>query len=185
MASFLFAFVAVLLIGQGARDQLLMAQLSARLGSAPLVAGIAAAILSACFMAWAGGAIALLLPDSARRMLVGFALIAAAAELALPIRRRVMAEPTRSLAAAFIVLVARQTGDAARFAVFALGAASALPQFVAIGGAAGGICVMAIGKLASQDMLWSSAIRAFRTALAVILLVLGIAIALNARGIIG
>ena len=82
MSGFLFALVAALLIGQGGRDQLLVAQMAARARTTILAAGWAAAAASAVVMAFAGASIAGILPTSGRRMLVAFSLIAAAVELA-------------------------------------------------------------------------------------------------------
>ncbi len=138
MSAFLFAFVAALLIGQGARDQLLVAGMAPRTGGGILVAGWAAAIASAMAMACAGAAIADILPTSGRQMLVAFSLVAAAIELAWPNREKPAAEPTWSVFAAFLVLIVRQFGDASRFIIFALAAALAVPVACGDGRGAGG-----------------------------------------------
>ena len=114
MSSFLFGFAAALLLTIGARDQLLVARLAGPLGAIILLAALVAAVFTAGLMALAGYAIAQMLPDAARRMLVAIALVVAAVELVWPGRDKRPKEPTRSPFAAFVVLLARQWGDAAR-----------------------------------------------------------------------
>ncbi len=185
MSSFFFAFIAALLIGQGARDQLLVARMARETGYGILLAGWVAAIASALFMAWAGATIAAILPTSARQMLVGFALLAAAAELAWPNKEKALAEPTYSTFAALLVLLARQLGDASRFAIFALAAATALPGLSGVGGALGGGVAVTVGWVMGDTLTKEVPLRAFRLALAAITFGAGIFIALTARGIIG
>ncbi|MCP5396987.1 MAG: hypothetical protein H6918_09725 [Sphingomonadaceae bacterium] len=185
MPSFLFAFAATLVTSLGARDQLLVAQLSARLGAGVglLVTGWLAAILSAAIMAWGGDAIAALMPDAGKTMLVAFALGAAAFELAWPNREKAPKEPTRSLVAAFVVLLARQMGDASRFLVFAFAVATGVPLLAGIGGALGGGLALTLGWMAGEELgKWP--LRAVRIALAVVVGIAAIAAGLSARGII-
>ena len=184
MSGFLFAFVAALLIGQGARDQLLVAQMAARAQTTIMAAGWAAAAASAVVMAFAGASIAGILPTSGRRMLVAFSLIAAAVELAWPNRDTAAAEPTRSVFAAFLVLCLRQFGDASRFIIFALAAATAIPALVALGGALGGVAAITLGWLAGERLEKTVPLRALRLALAAATLVAGVVIGLSARGLI-
>lgn len=184
MSSFLFGFALVLLVSLGARDQLLVARLAGRTGPGLLVAGILAAAITACAMAWAGALIADLLFPAAKQMLVAFALAAAAFELAWPNREKAPAEPTHSVAAAFIVLLARQFGDAGRFIVFALAVSTALPMLVAAGGALGGAAALALGWVMGSSLENALPLRTIRIVLAVLLAVAAIAIGLAARGIV-
>ena len=108
---------------------------------------------------------------------------AALHELLWPVREQRPKEPTRSPFAAFVVLLARQWGDAARFLLFALAAATALPAFVAAGGAIGAACALAGGWALRED-LEAVPLRPLRLAMGVIVLILGIVIGLGARGII-
>ncbi len=183
MSSFLFGFAAALLLTVGARDQLLVARLANPLGGLILLAALLSAIFTAGLMALAGDAIAALLPDAARQMLVAIALLVAAFELFWPVREKRVQEPTRSPFAAFVVLLARQWGDAARFLVFALAAATALPAFVALGGAAGAAVALA-GGWALGEELEGLPLRAFRLAMGAVVLIAGLAMGLGARGII-
>lgn len=134
MSSFLFGFALVLLVSFGARDQLLVARLAGRTGPGLLVAACVSATLSACIMAWGGNYVAEMLFPAAKHMLTAMALMVAAGELAWPIRDKIVAEPTHSIFAGLLVLSARQIGDASRFLVFALAAATASPVLVAAGG---------------------------------------------------
>lgn len=187
MASFLLAFVAVALVSLGSRDQLLIARLSDKLGSgaALLAAGCLAAAASATAMAWAGQAIAALLAEDARTMLVALALLLAAAELAWPNRERAPAEPTRSFAAVALVLFARQLGDGARFLIFALAVATASPVLAGAGGALGGAAAVTLGWAAGAELEARLPLRTIRIALALVLAIAAIALGLSARGVIG
>lgn len=187
MTSFLLAFAAVALVSLGSRDQLLIARLSARPGggAALLAAGLVAAVLSAAVMVWAGQAVAALLPESARTMLVALALLLAAAELAWPNREKAPAEPTRSLVAIAIVLFARQLGDGARFLVFALAVASASPILTALGGALGGGLAVALGWAAGGELEARLPLRAIRLTLALVVGVAAVFLGLAAREMVG
>ena len=184
MSSFLFGFALVLLVSLGARDQLLVARLSGRTGPGLLVAGSLAAVISACLMAWAGATVADLLFPAAKQMLVAMALLAAAIELVWPMGKASPKEPTHSITAAFIVLLARQIGDAGRFIIFALAAATALPWLVAAGGALAGIAVLTVAWIMGAELEKALPLRIIRQALAAALGVAAIVIGLKARGIL-
>jgi putative Ca2+/H+ antiporter (TMEM165/GDT1 family) len=183
MASFLFALLLVFVLALGGRDQWLVARLSDTLGQGlPLLfTGIASAALLAGVMAWVGAGFAAQLPPRAAQMLVAFALALAAAELAWPVRTSEPHEPTRSLGAFAIVLAARQLGDAARFAVFALAAQAHLPVTAALGGALGGAGAIALGWTLGGEGLARFPLPLIRRALAVCLLAAAIITGLGAR----
>lgn len=185
MPTFFLAWVAVAVCSLGARDQLLLARLAESRGGAfgLLAIALPAAALSATVMAWAGATVSALLPDAAKTMLVAFALLAAAVELAWPVRQKVLLEPTRSLFALLIVLVARQIGDGARFLVFAFAVASGTPFLAAIGGALGGAASALLSVTAADDLpRWP--LRPIRVALAVVVGTVAIYLALTARGLL-
>ncbi|GAA4043495.1 TMEM165/GDT1 family protein [Parerythrobacter jejuensis] len=184
MSSFLFGFALVLLVSLGARDQVLVARLAGRTGPGILVAGAIAAVVSAVIMAWAGDRIAAILPPAAALMLVAFALVAAAIELAWPAKQADPKEPTHSIFAAFIVLLARQIGDAGRFLIFALAAWTGLPVLTAMGGALGGVAALTLGWLLGDRLQASLPLRPIRIVLAVIVFGAAIVIGLSIRGII-
>ncbi|HEX7710236.1 MAG TPA: hypothetical protein VF418_04800, partial [Sphingomonadaceae bacterium] len=102
MPPFFLALIAAFLADTGARDQRLVAALSARLGASGglLAVGWIASAATASLAAAAGAGIAQLLPPAGKTMFVALALLLAAAELAWPIRRKEPQEPTRSLFAA-------------------------------------------------------------------------------------
>lgn len=184
MAVFLFTLILVFVIALGGRDQMVMGELADRLGRSSLLlaTGIACAVASAAAMAWLGGTFADILPLRAARMLVAFALAVAALELALPARRQAAAaEPTRSLGAIALVLLARQIGDAARFVVFAYAVLAHYPIVSALGGAIGGAAAIALGWMAGGATLARYPLRWWRRGLALCLFVAAIFIGLNAR----
>lgn len=185
MNVFLFAFAAVALVSLGGRDQLLVARLAERLGRSGglLAVGAIASALSSLLLAAAGIAMALMVEGAAADVLIAFGLLIAAGELAWHRNPKLPEEPTASLFATLIVLLARQVGDAARFLVFAF-AASGSAWGAAAGGALGGFAALALGAMAGEDIArWP--LRPLRLALAAVLAVAGIAIILDARGIIG
>ena len=185
MAAFLFALVAVFAVSFGGRDQLLAARLADRLGlcGALLAVAALASAVSAFAMAFAGLALALALPGPAADMLVALALLVAAVELAWPRRAALPEEPTASLFASLIVLLARQLGDAARFLVFAF-AAGGSAWLAGAGGAAGGFAALAVG-ISVGDEIARWPLRVIRLVLAAVLAAVALGVGLSARGIIG
>jgi putative Ca2+/H+ antiporter (TMEM165/GDT1 family) len=181
--SFLFSLLLVFALALGGRDQWLVARWADALGrSVPLLlTGIACAALSAALMAWVGAEFAAMLPRRAAQMLIAFALALAAFELAWPVKPLAPREPTRSLGAIAIVLAARQVGDAARFAVFALAASASLPATAALGGALGGGAAIALGWSVGVQGLGRLPLPIIRRVLAACLIVAALFIGLNAR----
>jgi putative Ca2+/H+ antiporter (TMEM165/GDT1 family) len=184
VSSFLFGFALVLLVSLGARDQLLVARMAGRTGPGLLVAGAVAATLSACLMAWAGQVVAVQLFPEAGKMLVAIALVVAAVELIWPIRQQAPREPTHSIFAAFVVLLARQIGDAGRFLVFAISAWTALPRLAAAGGALAGTAALLLGWTMGGALESSLPLRLIRRVLAAVLFLAALVIGLGVRGMI-
>jgi putative Ca2+/H+ antiporter (TMEM165/GDT1 family) len=156
MSGFLFTFLAVLLAGIGARDQVLVAGLTARQGQrgGVLLTAIAVSVVTAAVAAWAARLVVPLLPGSGARMFfAALALGLAGAELLLVRPKPPEGEPTHSLGATAIVLAAQQVTDAARFVILGLAAATGAPISAGIGGAAAGAAVIAVGWLAGEDLL--------------------------------
>ena len=157
MSGFLFALLASVIVGIGARDQALVAALSERQGARPsvLVVAVLSASASAAAATWAGVQVTPLLAPAARTMLVAMVLALAALELLVMRPLRTPTEPTESLFAFGAVLLAQQVTDAARFVIFALAAGSLLPAATALGGAIGGsVTVLAGWLLAGQLRQW-------------------------------
>jgi Ca2+/H+ antiporter, TMEM165/GDT1 family len=105
----------------------------------------------------------------------------AAAELALPVRLKEPGEPPRSLVALGIMLLARQFGDGARFAVFAFAAWSVWPMTAGLGGAIGGAAAVSLGWAVGGKTLARWPLRPVRIALAIGLAIAALFIGLAAR----
>jgi hypothetical protein len=171
MSAFYLAFLAVLFAGLGARDQTTVAAISLRQRGRPgvLLTGLVVSFLTAAFAAWAASFVAPLLAPKARLVMVAIALAGAGAEALWPFTSRRMEEPTASLGALGIVLIAHQVTDAARFLVFALAAFFAAPVAAGIGGAAAGMVSLGLAWLL-PDLLGDARLRVGRRAVGVILL---------------
>ena len=186
--SFFIALVLTVIAALGGRDQLLVARIRAagaqRGGMPLLVIGIACAVLTGALAAWAGGVVDAMISDAAETMLVAFALGLAGLELLWPNREKRLLEPTRSLGAIALVLLARQVSDGPRFVIFALAASSGAPLLTGVGGAAVAAVAIALGWSLGAA-LERLPLRPVRLALGAIILVAAIVIGLTARGVIG
>ena len=152
MTGLLLTLIAVALAGIGARDQVTLAGIAERNGSRAglLVTGLIVACASAAIAAWAATAIAPMLTGKARMVFAAMALAAAGIESLLLAPGRKPQEPTHSLGALAIVLLAHQITDAARFLVLAIAVATAAPVSAGVGGAAGGAVVLTAAWLAPE-----------------------------------
>ncbi len=187
MPSLFLALIASALAMLGTRQARLVAQLSARLGGN-------AALLAVCWLttafattavAWGGAALAPLMPPEGKTMFVAAALAAAGLELVWPMRKAAPREPTRSLGAIALVLLAGQVTDAARFLVLALGVATAHWQLAAAGGTLGSGAVLTVAWSLGRQWEERLPLRAIRTALAATFVIAAVVVAMTARGIIG
>lgn len=183
MDGFLLSLLLVAALATGGRDQWLGALWSDALGrSLPLLCvAVLSAGLGAAAMAWVGAGFAALLPPRAGQMLVAFALGLAAIELALPVRVKPPQEPTRSLPALLVVLLARQLGDGARFGIAALAAWTSAPLTAGLGGALRGAAAAALGWSVGAGTLTQWPLRTVRRILAAGLLVAALFIGIDAR----
>lgn len=186
MSSLLFALVGCFLASFDARDQMLVARLSAALGrSKPLLAvAVASAAATGFLAARAGAWLSGMMSESAASMFVALALFFAGAELAWPHRFVRFDEPTRSLGAIALVMFARQITDGSRFLVCAVAAATALPGLAGVGGALGGAAAVTVAWAMGGNLERGLPLRRIRLGLAAILIVLAIVIGLSARGLI-
>lgn len=187
MPSLFLALVAAALLSIGARDQILLARLAQGRkggGAALIVIALLVTALSSGLMAWGGAHVSALLPSAAKHMLVAFALGAAAFELAWTRKQAAPREPTHSLFALFVVLLARQLGDAARFTVFALAAATGVPVLSALGGWIGGAGVLLVAVLAADELADPARLRPVRWVLAAVCAIAAAVIGLGARGLL-
>lgn len=183
MDAFLLALILTFVIALGGREQLIIAQFSSAMErNVPLlIIGVGCAVATAGVMAYAGSTMASILPRRVAEMLVAFALIAGAVELAWPVKIKPMKEPTRSYVAILAVLVFRQMQDAARFAIFALAAWAVFPTTALIGGAMAGAGAVVLGWSLGADTLQKVPLRTIRLVMALCLAIAGAIIGLNAR----
>ncbi len=175
MTAAIFALVAVLLAGVGARDQLLLAALTLRQGQRPslIAAAVICGILTSALAAWATREIADELNQPAQALFAGFALLAAGAESLFLTPKRDPAEPTYSLFAAALVLLAGQMTDVARFLILAIAAASAMPLEAGVGGAVGSVLALLLGVAAARPLLAARRLVALARRIAGVLLLGG------------
>ena len=178
MSGFLFAFIALLVTGIGARDQLLVAALSARRGQRPaaLLVGMASAGLTAVIAAGGAALVIPLLNGNARLLLAALALGLAGAEMLIARAVPAPREPTDSLGAFALVLFVQQLTDAARFVLFGIAVATGAILPAAVGGAAGGAGVVAVGWIAA-GVLANRDLRALRRGLGGAVLLVAAALA--------
>ena len=149
MLAFATAFAAALLLGLGARDQMLVAGLSLRLGKrlSLVIIALMASALTSVLAIWAGETLA----SPASPLLAGLALIFAGLEMILRRPGPVPVEPTRSLGAMGLAFALVQIFDAVRIVLFGLTLAAVLPGAAMFG--------VVAGALASVGLGWSSGSR--------------------------
>jgi Ca2+/H+ antiporter, TMEM165/GDT1 family len=174
MAAAFLAFLAALLAGAGARDQMLIAALSARrlLPFTLLGVALVTAVLAGVVVAKAAEIMAPMLSPNARVMFAGMAAVIAGLECVAVGPGRQPEEPTRSLFAAMVVLLAHQLTDGARFLVFAIAVATAVPAAAALGGAAGGAATVLIGAMTGEAVL-SGYLRLVRRVIGAVFIAVG------------
>ena len=185
MRPFFFALVAAALTTLAGREAVRVARLSASLGRAPalLVAASLACLVASLVAARLGAAAAAGLAPEARTVLVGIALVLAAAEVLVLRPGHAPAEPTRSFGAVLLVLVAEQLTAAAAVLVFALAGASGAPWLAAAGGGAGSGAVLAAAW--SMGARWEARmpLGPLRYAVAGLLLAAAVVMGLPARAL--
>ncbi len=144
MSAFYLTLLAVLLSGLGARDQMTAAGLSKHHGKRPgiFISAIIVVIGTATFAGWAATLIIPVMEPNPRVFLCAVTLAFAAAELLVMVPRAPKGEPTHSLGAFSVVMLANQLTDAARFVVFGIAVAMYAPIPAAAGGALGGMVLL-------------------------------------------
>lgn len=180
MPAFYLTFLAVLLSGIGARDQGIVAGLTRVQGRRPavLVVALIVGLVTAALAAWAASWMLLHLPPPARAIFAAIALGMAGLEsLAFAGRRlpgRTLREPTNSLGALAVVLLAAQVTDAVRFIVFALGVGLAAPFVSGAAGALGAAGLAGFAWTCPDAVTHPRAGSVRRTAGALLLIVAGV-----------
>jgi hypothetical protein len=183
LTGFIFALVAVLISGLGARDQLTVASLTRNLGPRPgtLIAAIAVCCASAAFAGYAATLIAPLLAPPARLFLAALALGFAGAEALILQPGRDAREATHSLGALTLVLLVQQLTDAARFLIFGVALVADARMPATLGGGIGGVLLLVAAWAAPEAFTWQR-LRWIRRGLGVLMLLLALWLGLSALG---
>ncbi|WP_342356659.1 hypothetical protein [Novosphingobium aerophilum] len=133
------------------------------------------AVASSALAAWLGGRMLAGMAPAARGLFGAIALLLAGGEMLLLAPKPAPQEPTHSLFAAGVVLLALQLTDAARFLILALAVGTAAPIPAAIGGALGSMAALAAGW-AAPHLLASTEARWARRVIGGVLLLVGLAV---------
>jgi hypothetical protein len=183
LTGFILALVAVLLSGLGARDQLTVAALSRNPGPRPgvLLVAIGVSCSTAALAGWGAALVAPMMAYPARLFLAALALGFAGVEALVLRPGREAQEPTLSLGALAIVLLAHQLTDAARFLIFGIALASDARMPATVGGGVAGILLLAAAWGAPEWFVWQR-LRWLRRSLGLIMLLLAIWLGLRAMG---
>jgi hypothetical protein len=183
LTGFILALVAVLLSGLGARDQLLVAALSRNPGPRPgvLLVAISVCCATAALAGWAASLLSPMMTFPARLFLAALALGFAGVEALVLRPGREAQEPTLSLGALTLVLVAHQLTDAARFLIFGIALASDARMPATLGGGVAGILLLAAAWGAPEWFVWQR-LRWPRRSLGLIMLLLAVWLGMRALG---
>jgi hypothetical protein len=171
----------------GGRPTLLTARLSGNLGgSFGLIAACwVTAIATSALAGWGGAWLAPQMAPAAKSMFVAAALAVSALELLFMRSGKAPAEPTRSLGAIALVLLAEQVADAARFFVLALSVATGAPALAAAGGALGSGAVLSAAWAFGGEWEAMLLLKPIRLGVSGLFLTAAVIVALTARGVIG
>ena len=185
MSPFYLTLLAAFVAGFGARDQVTVAALSARQrGHWPLLLLAAvSSVATAVFAGWASAWFLDVLAAPARLFMASMALLLAGLECIVIRPRARMEEPTQSLGAATLVIVASQLTDAARFLVFGTAIATAQPVPAVIGGAVAGLLLIGMAW-AGSELIVSERTRAIRRVAGAVLLVVAVFVGLRAANLV-
>jgi hypothetical protein len=171
----------------GSRTAWQTARLAGALGASfgLLLACWSSAIATSALAGWGGSLMAPAMAPAAKAMFVAVALAAGGLEAWFTKPPRAPAEPTRSLGAIWLVLLAGQATDAARLFVLALAVATAEPGLAAAGGALGSGAMLTVAWALGGE--WDARLpqRALPRAVSGLFLVAAVVVALSARGLIG
>lgn len=185
MPAFYLTFLAVLLAGIGARDQAVIAGLADRQGRRPmvLVVALATSALTALAAAWLATIMLAQLPPPARFIFAAIALGLAGLESLLLAPPRAPREPTNSLGALAVVLMAHQITDAPRFLVFGMGVGLGAAGMAGAAGIAGGMALVTFAWVAPH-LIGTAAARWTRRATGLALVLAALTMFLRQFGIV-
>ena len=153
----IFALVACFLATIGARDQMLLAALTVRQGwrtSLVVMALMTGAVASAVAAVVALEAVGLF-NHKVQLVIAAIGLALAGGESLLRRPRRIPDEPTSSLFAAMLVLLADQVTDPARFIIFAFTISTGEPIQAAAGGVMGCGAALVLGAFHAERLIQS------------------------------
>lgn len=185
MAAFYLTALAVLLSGIAARDQMIVAALTQAQGQrlGVLITGLLCAAIACVIAVYAATAFLALLPAPARPILAAFAIGLAGLESLIFSPRRKVKEPTHSLGALGLVLLAKQVTDATRFTVFALAVGTGAPLAAGLGGGLASFALIA-SAWAFSPVFATTAIRVARRLVGAVMLVIAIGMYLSSQGLL-
>lgn len=184
MGALLPAFVAALLAEFGDKTQLLVLMLAAHFGRRrPVLAGIALAAAANGVISAAGGElIAGLITPEARALMLALALLFAGAGALLPVKPPTSVAGWRlgAFASSFGAFLILEFGDKTQFLTAAIAARYGAPILTAIGATAGVVIASALALLLGDALPRAR----LRTGAAALFLVIGVAVAIGALGLI-
>lgn len=185
MGAFYLTLVAVLLSGVAARDQMTIAALTRRQGqrSGVLATSLVLAALTSAAAAYAGAQVLDILPPPARPILAAIAVGLAGLEALVLSPRADPREPTHSLGALGLVLVAHQLTDAARFTLFGLAIGMGAPFAAGLGGGLAGLLLVSTAW-AWPHVFLARGVRLARRSVGALLFLVSITMFLGFRGIL-
>ncbi|MFN4039575.1 MAG: hypothetical protein ACK4IB_09570 [Erythrobacter sp.] len=183
MDVFLPSLCVVFAAALGGRDTMVLAALAQTLKRTPsiLAVGVLCAGLSASVAAWLGSLVGQGLAPDGAQIAVALGLAVAALDLARPVRIKPPAEPTRSLGAIALVLLARQFADAPRLAVLALAALAPGSAAIGLAGWLGGAGALLLAWLLGMDARVRYRLDQWRRAMVPCVIVAAVMIGLNTR----
>jgi Ca2+/H+ antiporter, TMEM165/GDT1 family len=185
MDSIIPALLAVLLAETGgktqmlARSRALAGDLGAALGALTLTSLVAYGIA-----AIGGYFIGQLLPAEAKDMLFGLSLLFAGLPLLLKPKPAPAMIGAKGIPSALLGFAKTQFGDAAQFIVFALAARGSSPTLAMLGGLAGVLIAALIASALGKDWPQGRLLLFVRWGIAVLLIVIGAFMAVDAMGLI-
>ena len=153
MTAFFLTFLCVALAMVAGREAVRVARFAAAGASSIVLVALAAivAIVACAIAAWLAGTFAPLLSAEQKGWFVAAALVLAGLEVLLLDAPAAPREPTRSLGALSLVLLAGVLADASGLLVLSLAVATGAPVLAAAGGAIGAGGVLAFAAIAGRD----------------------------------
>ncbi len=185
MGAFYLTLIAVLFSGVAARDQIMIAALTRRQGQrlGLLVTALVLAGLTCAAAAYLANEVLRSLPPPARGILAAIVLAFAGLESLILSPRKEPREPTHSLGALGIVLLACQVTDAARFTLFGIAVGTGAPLAAGLGGGLAGLVLVAV-PWAFPDVFTGRGVRIVRRLVGALLLLAAITMYLARRGLL-